>query len=303
MTPMPMNNYLINSRQLTACTPLASELIFEPSCNYLFDLSYLASLQVDGEKAQEFLQGQLSCDLRQVNPEQMRQAAMCNLKGRVLALMDVLNWQEQGWQLILPQDLLLETQASLSKVAMFSRVTLKPATQYRLFGFYLQNANDSLPFNHKLVNSPYAVMHQEHYCIYALDPQFYIILVDTRRSEELCQPFINSKQWRGSLAWHALQLQQKRIEIYPESRGLFLPHRLGLHLSGYISFDKGCYKGQEIIARTHYRAKLKHELQVFTMKSDKPLQSGQKLLNDKGELIDFCPIAEGNFLIAASMLL
>ena len=300
-------SHQINTRQLTAFAPLTTELDYEPNKNYLFDLSYLAGIHVDGERAEEFLQGQLSCDVREVNHQHMRQGALCNLKGRVLALLDIVSWGNQGLQLIVPTDLLLATQTSLAKTAMFSRVSLHLASDYQIFGFYLQNPGDHIPLGIKLPSAPYSVTSQENYCCYSLDKNVYIFLISNQYSQAILETFIKKSQWRGSLAWHALQLQQKRIEIYPQSRGAFLPHRLGLQLSGYLSFNKGCYKGQEIIARTHYRAKLKHELKLFIIHTDEVLHSGQKLWSDGdnqeiGELIDFCPMGNDKFLIAASVI-
>lgn len=303
---MIMTAYQINNRQLTAFASLPEELIYDSTKNYLFNLDYLAGIHVAGERAQEFLQGQLSCDLREVNEHEIRQGAMCDLKGRILALLDVVRWSGRGFQLILPRDLLSGTKATLAKTAMFSRVILNPESSYQLFGFHLQNENDLLPFNLKLSNTPYKVIQEDSYCCYCLGNQFYIFLVDVAHAQTLRDEFATCSQYRGSLAWHALQLQQKRIEIYPKSRGLFLPHRLGLQLSGYLSFNKGCYKGQEIIARTHYRAKLKHELKIFKICTNQTLHSGQKIFNDEakvevGELVDFCPISNNEYLIAASV--
>ncbi|MFI4919923.1 MAG: tRNA-modifying protein YgfZ, partial [Legionellales bacterium] len=111
----------------------------------------------------------------------------------------------------------------------------------------------------------------------------------------------------GSLTWNTLRLKHKQINIYPESRGLFLPHRLDLHLTNYISFNKGCYKGQEIIARTHYKATLKHELKIFEIQTNETIYSGQKLLSltqetEVGELIDYSYLHNNRYLIAVSML-
>jgi folate-binding protein YgfZ len=299
--------FQVNTRQLTAFAPLADELVYDSGKNYLFDLAYLAGIHVAGDRAQEFLQGQLSCDLREVDEHQMRKGALCDLKGRILALLDVVNWTGHGFQLLLPRDLLPSTKASLAKTAMFSRVILNNASNYELLGFHLQTDNDLIPFNLKLSNTPYDVVYQDNYCCYCLGNNFYIFLVDIAHAQTLRDQFIKLSQWRGSLAWHALQLQQKRVEIYPESRGLFLPHRLGLQLSGYLSFDKGCYKGQEIIARTHYRAKLKHELKIFKILTDEAFRTGQKIFNDDGkieigELVDFCPSGNKEYIIAASVL-
>ena len=296
---------IINTRELTAFALIQDELTFDPEKNYLFDLSHLSSIDVTGARSSEFLQGQISCDLREINPSQMRQGAMCNLKGRVLALLDVIDWQ--GLHLIVPRDLLTETQASLAKTAAFSQVTLSPSPSLQLFGFYLQNKNDIIPFDAQLPVEKHGVMHTETFCAYHLGEGYYIYLVNTPTEQSMCVPFIQQNQWRGSAAWHVLQLKQNRVEIYPQSRGLFLPHRLSLQLLGYLSFNKGCYKGQEIVARTHYRATLKHEMKLFTIQSSESLQSGQRLLTkdshvELGELIDYCPVSENTYLIAASVI-
>ncbi len=301
MIAMPINQYFVNSRALSRFAPLQDELTLETTKNYLFDLSWLGCLDVIGERGSEFLQGQLSCDMRTVSANKMRQGAMCNLKGRILALPDVVEWN--GLHLVVPNDLLASTAASLAKTAMFSRVTLVPSTTVQLFGFYLQNRDDLVPFNATLPDERHAVVHGDEFCAYHLGNGYYIYM--TR--QDIHAPFAESNQWRGALAWHALQLNQHRYEIYPESRGLFLPHRLGLQHFGYLDFDKGCYKGQEIIARTHYRAKLKHEMKLFTIQSTEPLKSGQRLLDandhtELGELVDYCPTGEDSYLIAASVI-
>ena len=302
---MSTMQYTVNNRQLSTFSPIQDELSLEPNKNYLFDLSYLGCMDLVGARSSEFLQGQLSCDLRDVTPKQMRQGAMCNLKGRVLALLDVVEWN--GLHLILPTDLLVETQASLAKTAAFSQVKLNPSTTHQLFGFYLQNRNDSIPFDATLTDTLHEVVYNDTFCSYHLGNGYYIFIVNSDNASAMSASFIKQGQWRGSLAWHALQLRQNKLEIYPQSRGLFMPHRLGLQLSGYLSFNKGCYKGQEIVARTHYRAKLKHEMKLFTVQNSEVLQSGQRLLNlddntEVGELIDFCPIDDKTFLIAASVI-
>lgn len=291
-----------NHREYTTLSTIESDLHFEKDKNYLFDLSYLSTLAVEGEKASEFLQGQLSCDLREVNSKAIRQGAICNLKGRVLALTDVIDWQ--GLQLVLPKDLRQATEESLSKIAMLSRVILEP-TNTLIYGFYLANQNDLLPDTINLPNEDLGLTTNASSCCYRLSKEFYLILM--KEASEFYEDFNSRQQLRGSLAWHYLQLKSKTIEIYPQSRGLFLPHRIDLHLSGYLSFDKGCYKGQEIIARTHYRAKLKHRLAVFTIETTEPFNLGAKLFSvgekiEVGELIDSCAVGENRFLIAVSIL-
>ncbi len=302
---MTTEQYYVNNRPYTALSALSSELVYDHDKNYLYDLSYLGVINMVGDKSREFLQGQLSCDMRDVNSQQMRPGAMCNLKGRILALLDVIDWH--GIQLILPNDLCTETQASLTKTALFSKVQLNASTSYRLFGFYLQNRDDIIPFSMNLPKERFSVIYEDKYYCYSLGNGYYMLLIKPEDATAITTLFSQRLQYRGSLAWRVLQLQQLHLEIYPESRGLFLPHRLGLQNSGYLSFNKGCYKGQEIIARTHYRAKLKHTIKVFNAQSPEPIQSGKQLFSkdsmvETGEIVDYCPTGDGQYLIAASVL-
>ncbi|TAK77501.1 MAG: folate-binding protein [Gammaproteobacteria bacterium] len=70
--------------------------------------------------------------------------------------------------------------------------------------------------------------------------------------------------------WKQLQINNKTPAIYPETSGKFLPHELNLHQLNAIDFEKGCYTGQEIIARMHYRGKLKNHLYLANITSPSP---------------------------------
>lgn len=302
-----MNNrhYTINNRTYSSFQEDSVNMERLAGKNYLFELPYLSTASVTGERAAEFLQGQLSCDVREVNEKSMRKGALCNLKGRVQALIDVINWQ--GFKLVLPADLTDDTLASLSKTALVSRVSLHKNPDVSVYGFYMNNPADLLPFNLSPPEEPGMVNANEVFCIYSLSNQFYLVLVISDKAQTLVEPFQQHQQLAGSLEWHELQLQQLNIQIYPQTRGLFLPHRMDLHKRDFISFDKGCYKGQEIIARTHYRAKLKHGLRKFIITTQEALSAGMKLFSitdnaEMGELIDFCPLNDNRFLIVTSIL-
>lgn len=302
---MNQSQYTINNRPLSTFYPLTDELNFKPQFNYLFDLSYLGVVELEGAKSAEFLQGQISCDVLQVNEQQMRQGALCNLKGRVLALLDIIQWN--GMKLVLPNDMKENIITSLNKTAAFSRVTLKSTDSYQVFGFLCQNPDDILLFNQAPPQDKWDVMATDNSVCYSFGHNLSIYIVRSNKAEQCSLPFKNQAQWRGALAWHKLWLESNNINIYPVTQGVFLPHRLGLQNSGHISFDKGCYKGQEIIARTHYRAKLKHKMQHFKIDTAEPLVAGSSIFNEEGtkeigELVDFCPINDHEYLIAASVI-
>ncbi|MGL5741796.1 MAG: YgfZ/GcvT domain-containing protein [Legionella sp.] len=298
--------HLINDRALTACQAIESELKLQPGKNYLFKLSYLNALDVEGDKSVDFLHGQLTCDVHSMSDIQMIQGAQCNLKGRILTLIDVVTWH--GVKLILPQDLTEATVNSLNKTAMLSHVSLKTNTNLLVFGLYLQNQEDIAPETRFFPNALHAQTYSEHSCYYHLGNGFYIFLVQSEVAEEMQKHFMEKEQLLGSLTWHTLRLAQKQIDIYPNSRGLFLPHRLDLHQTQYLNFNKGCYKGQEIIARMHYKATLKHQMKIYEIQTAHKIHSGQKLLNktdgaEVGELVDYSMLNnDGRYLIAVSML-
>ena len=300
-----MINHLINNRSLTTLHSIQDELNLREETNYLFDLTHLSVLNVTGDKALDFLQGQLTCDVQSISDIQMIQGAQCNLQGRILSFMDVLNWQ--GIKMVIPNDLVESTIKSLNKTAMLSRVMLKENKELRVLGFYLQNPNDLVPDTPFFPNTLYALSYGAQYCCYHLGNGFYVFLVQSELAQSICQRFAEQDQLLGSLTWHTLRLAKQQMDIYPESRGLFLPHRVDLHQTPYLSFSKGCYKGQEIIARMHYKATLKHQLSIYSIKTNEKLYSGQKLLKEigateLGELVDFSLLDNGRYLIAVSIL-
>ncbi len=300
-----LKEQIINTRHLTQANITPGDEATEANKNYLFDLSYLGLVNLNGDKSIDFLQGQLTCDLNTVTDIQIAQGIQCNLKGRILSLMDIINWN--GIKLVLPVDLIDQTITSLGKTALLSKVTLQKNTQYRILGFHLQNAQDLIPESIFLPQDLYSLSYGTNYCCYHLGKGFYIIIVHQDKADEFMNQFIELNQFKGSFDWHILRLMHRQFEIYPESRGLFLPHRLGLHETSLISFNKGCYKGQEIIARTHYKATIKHELRIYSINSEQEMYSGQKLFRDSGdtevgELIDYSSWSENKKLIVVSIL-
>ena len=273
--------------------------------NTLFDLSRFSTITVSGPRASEFLQGQLTCDVNQVTAHQIQAGALCNLKGRILAMMEVVDWQ--GLKLVLPADLAADTLSSLSKAASLSKVELSLSTEVCLFGFYYAQLNDPRPFDWALPTERFALVANEQACCYHLGDSLYVVMVQQEHAAALREPFEKTQQWQDGEAWHALKLQNKQLELRQDSRGLFLPHRLGLQHSGHISFTKGCYRGQEIIARTQYRATIKHEMHYFTVDRQTSLKPGQRLLNPKdgseiAEVVDGCSLKGQQQLLAISAL-
>lgn len=271
----------------------------------LFKLDNLGILDVSGERALDYLQGQLSCDIRQVTHHSFQQGALCNLKGRVLALIDIMYWQT--YHLIVAKDLIQETCQSLEKTAMLSRVKLSVNNKLSILGLYC-DSSDTMLGDYLLPKDILSVLAYPDFMIAKRNERQYLIYIDSTKVSQFIESFSRITFETNLEIWHQLSLEAGQCTIDSSTRGLFLPHRLNLHKLGYLSFNKGCYRGQEVIARMHYRATLKHELVIQKIAHHGMLSKGQRIMNARGEteigeLIDYCHIDKAHQLIAASLLI
>jgi len=293
----------ISAREYQSINNITEELTLQNNKNYLFSLNYLSALSATGQKPEQYLQGQLTCDITKVTNQNMQPGALCNLQGRIVTLLNAIVWNNTNY-LILPKDLQEKVQKILHKTAVFSKVNVAKADNLAIFGFYLQNLEDKIPC--LLPESQYTCISDETHCCYNIEKNLYIIITEKENSNKFLATF-QKEQVRKDFAWHSLLLKSFIYEIYPISSAIFLPHRLGLQKTAYLSFKKGCFIGQEIIARTQYLAKLKHGMYLYQIFTEEPLLPGQKIYNkdtkqEIGELIDFTITSENNYIVACSLL-
>lgn len=294
--------HISNLRDYSIVKPtIAEELAINDNEDYVFDLDYLGIIAVKGDNGVNFLQGQISADMRKVTANTIVKGALCNLQGRVLALMHVV--QSNILQLILPNDLTEIVLSDLKMPAMFSKVELEPIKNFKIFGYLGHNHSKLLPY--QLPQEKYSASLTDDYFIYNIGNNFYIVGINKQASnDDLMQKLQEHNNFRGSLAWHYLMLKHKVAEIYPTTSGLFLPHRLNLHNLDFLSFDKGCYKGQEIIARMHYKSKKHYILELHEANDEEKISPGKNFVDknntDNGAIIDYVLTDKDKALILTS---
>lgn len=227
-------------------------------------LPHYEFIRISGPDTVSFLHGQVSCDVTALTAERSINGALCNLKGRVIADFRLLR---QG------EDCLLQTQGGmasivlgvLNKYAVFSRVDLQlePAlTATGLLGGEADAAVSGL-----LGAAPAAddeVTHGDGICALAVAgpaPRFEIWCTPQQQAglQERLQPWP-----RGELLdWQRQDFRAGLIHVAPELSEQYTPQLLNYDLSGVINFKKGCYTGQEVVARMYYRGKAKKRLHLF----------------------------------------
>lgn len=233
-------------------------------------------LQITGAQAATFLQGQLTCDIRNLDANQAIIAACCDHKGRILFNGWLGRWQ-QDYVLLLPASMLQRAIAHLQKYAVFSKVILSEKLDWQGL-IYCGAALPSLQ-NFPCLQAKLPLMGQA-------DDFMYWLLGPTETMQAI----------QHDLAKPAAALEPDLLEyftvlanlvfIQPATSELFIPQMIGLEKLGGVSLNKGCYVGQEIIARTTYLGQLKRHLQMVQMPiSPTPPLIGDPLFNEQQEIV------------------
>lgn len=205
-------------------------------------------LKVSGHDAKKFLQSQLTCHVEEVTMSQSRMSAHCNASGRVISLFHLILWH-QDYYLLMPRCLIDIALRALKKYALFDKVTLADVSD-SLSCVGLQHEpsyRTLLTGQHDLIITALPSQPLRWFIIGAIDT---IMALTTN----LDYPFLSNH------AWKQLDITAKLPTIYPQTSGKLLPNELHLLQLNAVSLNKGCYTGQEIIARIHYRGKLKKAL-------------------------------------------
>ncbi len=243
-------------------------------------LAHIGLIRVKGADAKTFLQGQVTCDMNDVTETHSILGAYLNQKGRIIATFRISLWQD-SYFLSLPIDALPLLLQSLNKYALFSKVVMSDvSTEFRVLGVtdLTPNASATLKVI-KLAEDRFEVLatHDEINAYYT----------------NLNTPEADANYW------DTLDIDAGIPSIYQATLEQFLPHQINYDVLG-VSFKKGCYLGQEIVARMHYRGQAKQHLYKIEITGQVELKIGMPLHNastnrEIGELVMFVRIADDHF--------
>lgn len=241
----------------------AAERRAAQSGDALVALSHLALIQATGAEAPNFLNGQLTNDLAALDGGASQLSAWCSPKGRMLALFRVLPFQD-GYLLQLPAALGDEVSRRLRMYVLRAKVTLTPADdQLVALGLVgerapglVQTALGGLPDTDNGVALQDGVVVLRHP---GARPRFQL-LVPAARAPELWRALAREATPAGAEAWDWHDIMAGIPSVLPATREMFIPQEANLDLLGGINFTKGCYTGQEIVARLHYRGRVKQRM-------------------------------------------
>lgn len=233
------------------------------SGDILVDLSHLSILRARGDDTLSFLQGQTSNDIRSVSETRSQLSAYCNPKGRMLAIFRIFKFGED-YCLQLPAAL---AEATLKRLRMFvlrAKVKLDLAdTELLRIGLSGPNAQQLL--TQVLGAAPAApddCLATQGIVVLrlpGLHARFELIAAPERLLT-LWPDLASHAQPVGAAVWSWLDIQAGIPSVLPGTTEEFVPQMANLELVGGVSFTKGCYPGQEIVARMHYLGRLKQRM-------------------------------------------
>lgn len=268
--------------------PLLTIADISENDNVICDLSHLGLLEIDGTDAFAFLQGQVTNDVKQLNGAVAHYSGYCNPKGRLLALFLAFAHRDH-LHLQMPRTLIEPIAKRLRMYVMRSKVNIKDVSESiikiglqgpdaaallnTLFGSVPQNTFDLVTHeNGALIKLPGEIARFE-------------IFTDIENAKSIWQTLSSQTKTVAADYWEWLEIQSGIPEVYPTTQEAFVPQMLNLDLLGGINFKKGCYTGQEIVARTHYLGTVKRRTQLAHIDASAQPEAGDDVINSNQEIV------------------
>lgn len=281
----------------------AAELRATQGGSVMADLSHYGVIGYAGEDSQTFLQGQVTCDARQVTPQQAQFGSLCTSKGRMLAAF--LLWQRDGDTFMeLPAALRESVQKHLSKYVLRAKVKVRDASsEFVRLGVAGKDAAALLSrIFGGLPVAPYGTLQGERGTVIALPGERYEIAAAPEQAIALWNELRPSCTPVGAACWDWLTLRTGIPAILPATQEQFTPQMANLELLGGVSFTKGCYTGQEVVARTQYLGKVKRRLYLAHIPGEAAPQPGDALAGtEHGMVVNAAAAPDGGYDLLAVM--
>ncbi len=218
-------------------------------------LIHMGLLSISGSDSARFLQGQITCDVQQLDTHHNQYGARCNPKGRMLTNFILCQLDENQLVMLMNRSLVQPSVGELSKFAAFFKTELVNNTdQYQCIGVSGPNA--------ETLASSVSATHKHSY-----SDGRQLLVVPTETAQAAWEQLASAATPTGTELWLLEDIRAGLGLLQAETSTMFIPQMLNLQAIGGISFKKGCYTGQEVVARMKYLGKLKRRMYRLTTKT------------------------------------
>lgn len=257
---------------------------FFPTGGFICKLTQLGIISVSGPDAVSYLQGKVTIDIGALADDQVQIGCQCDFKGKTWSIFYAFK-DQQCVSLISHTDSIPASLLELKKFGVFSDATFEDQTESWTF---FAGAGDkaetiatqifgALPAQHntRITNEKGSVIRLN------TPVSRYLLMLKKESADEL-QADLNG-QLDTEQYWEALDIRAGIANIQAETSNEFVPQMMNLQALDAINFEKGCYLGQEVVARTKYLGKNKRAAFILAADSEHKCKAGQQLEIKLGE--------------------
>ncbi len=243
----------------------------------LIEVGYLSILEIIGEGSIDLLQGQITSDMTKVTDSQNCLGALCNIKGRVESSFLIVKKPEfkDTFLLIGNREVMKATESILRKYSPFYSLEMRLNSDFK----FIAIDEDFLSLTFPETNLNLQVQnHKEFLRVHYLAKRFHLLIAEKGSGCFKAHEISNNLN-----EWEKDNIINKDFNIKLEDANKYTPHELGYHQTERLDFEKGCYTGQEIVARMHYRAKKLPFLLTGSLDANESMS--HEVLNQEGKKV------------------
>ena len=235
-------------------------------------LEHLSVVEIKGDDSAEFLQGQMTQDIYSIEDSKASVTSILNPQGRIISTAFVFKWRE-SFMLIVSNNVIDKLIAWLSRFILRSKVEITKSED-SIFGLNQEHAKELCSILNR--EAPDIGFESDVSCLKTIeDDDERAFLVS--KSENFLDGFSISTS--STKDWKMADINAGIPTIYKENIEKFIPQMVNLDLINGISFTKGCYTGQEIVARVQHKGKVKQRMfQITGRSSNKKIDPGTAIL-------------------------
>jgi len=257
--------------------------------NTICDASNLGLILVTGEDAGSFLQNQLSNDIEEIDQNHFQLSSYSTPKGRMLGIFRVIKI-DNGYLLITPLSTVLTLLQRLQLFVVQAKVNLADASEH-FARFTIQTDQADVINNPALPKNQGEVLQSDSLISLNLgeiegQSRYLALCLSVDEAKSLWQSVEKSLSVSKFDAWRLSEIKAGIPVIYPETSEQFVAQMSNLNRLGGVNFKKGCYPGQEIVARMQYLGKLKRRMFLAQLDTDNCPKPGDDLVASNAETVD-----------------
>ena len=251
---------------------------------------------ISGSDRYQFLQGLITQDINRINTLYSIPSAICNIKGRVISTCNIVKLKD-SIGLAVPKSITNKVIDHLSLYQLRSDIEIKNSNKkYTAIAVNIKNLNSK--------------SHSDLFTLIDNLGKKGLIATNNSKKKDYTEIYgdkktinkftIKTTQLLSEKEWNNAKIKSGLVDINRKTSELYTPHMLNLDLIGAISFDKGCYTGQEIVARTENLGRVKRRVNRYKLSTDKAKIGDELTLNNNniGKIIN---VAKNNILAVTNV--